>query len=46
MQNHPSIFNVYFAGFHTYIWLLDDDMIPQFRKLTSWIESDCLAVDQ
>ncbi len=37
VKNHPSIFNVYFLGFHTYVWLLDDNEGPLFKRMTSWI---------
>ena len=37
IRNHQRIFQIYFEGFHSYIWQNDDDMLPLYQKLTPWI---------
>ena len=40
IQEHPSLFNVYLTGFHTYIWQVDENDEPEYFKAMSWVESD------
>jgi hypothetical protein len=45
IRNHQKIFNIYFEGFHSYIWTLDDDTgTPQYLKITPFIEGPCMEI--
>ena len=32
LKKHPSIFDAYLVGFHTYVWRVDADNNPEFTK--------------
>ena len=38
LQAHPSIFNAYLAGFHTYIWQIDPNGKPEYLGISSQVE--------
>lgn len=40
IQEHPSLFNAYLTGFHTYIWQVDENDEPEYYKAIPWIESE------
>ena len=44
VDQQQSIFNVYMEGFHLYIWLLEDDGLPMYKKMTPWIEGNAVEV--
>jgi hypothetical protein len=44
VRNHQKIFNIYFEGFHSYIWMLEDNATPEFLKITPFIEGSCMEM--
>ena len=46
LKAHPSIFDVYLAGFHTHIWEVDEIGLPNYCSAECLIEGNCrLLVD-
>jgi len=44
VKNHQKIFNIYFEGFHSYIWMLEDNLEPEYLLITPFIEGPCIKV--
>ena len=44
VQNHQKIFNIYFEGFHSYIWMLEGNEQPEYMRITPFTEGPCIEV--
>jgi hypothetical protein len=40
LKDHPSIFDAYMAGFHTYIWQVDSHGTPEYLSIHPEIEGE------
>ena len=40
LEKHPSIFDAYLTGFHTYVWRVDENGVPEFTKEDTYIEGE------
>jgi hypothetical protein len=40
LRVHPSIFDVYLSGFHTYIWQSNKEGLPEYTDLKAIIEGE------
>jgi hypothetical protein len=41
LKVHPSIFDVYLAGFHTYIWEVDNMNRPKYTTASCQVSGNC-----